>query len=104
MKHSVRFTSICHRDLEAIVEYYLAVRPKTALKYLSGIQNSVKKLEQNPKIGRIVPEFEEEFIYKYREIMYELFRIIYRTEGSCTYIVRIIDSRRLLTVEPVSPY
>jgi toxin ParE1/3/4 len=103
MKHSVRYTSLSHRDLEAIVEYYLTVRPKTALRYLNGIQKSVKKLEQFPSIGRIVPEFEEEFLYKYREIIYEQFRIIYRTEETCIYILRIFDSRRLLSVEAISP-
>jgi plasmid stabilization system protein ParE len=54
-----------------------------------------------PKIGRIVPEFEDIFYDKYREIIYENFRIIYKIVEDSIVVVRIIDGRRLLGVDLV---
>ena len=52
-------------------------------------------------MGRIVPEFEDLFHDKYREIIYEHFRIIYKISGNVIIIIRIIDSRRLLEIDAV---
>ncbi len=49
-----------------------------------------------------VGEFEEEFYDKYRKIIYEYFRIIYRIENNLIFILRIIDGRRLLDFDLIS--
>jgi toxin ParE1/3/4 len=86
-------------DLEAIVEYYYALSPKTAKRYYNEILETVRKLSTFPEIGRIVPEFEEHMLVKYRELLYEHYRIVYRIEQKHVVVLRIIDGRRLLTID-----
>lgn len=103
MKLDLRFSHLALLDLEALVEYYYKLSPKTAAKYYHGIINAVSRLAGFPFMGRIVPEFEEENIVKYRELIYEIYRIIYRREANTIIIIRIIDSRRLLTLDFIKP-
>jgi plasmid stabilization system protein ParE len=86
-------------DLEGIVEHYFALNKATASRYYREIVGRIRKLATFPQIGRIVPEFEEEFYDKYREIIYENFRIIYRVEGNHAFVLRIVDARRLLSFD-----
>lgn len=44
-------------------------------------------------LSRIVPECEDVFYDKYRELRYEKYRIIYRLESGQIYILRILDAR-----------
>jgi plasmid stabilization system protein ParE len=90
-------------DLEIIVEYYYELNKNTAKKYYKNILNNVKRLRDFPKIGRIVPEFEDIFYDKYREINYGNFRIIYKIVENTIVVVRIIDGRRLLKLDMVEP-
>ena len=99
MKLSLVFSHLSKFDLEGIIEYYYNVSPKTASKYYQGIIKSTNRLISFPEIGRIVPEFEEDYIDKYREIIYEHYRIIYKIERTSIFIIRIVDSRRLLTID-----
>ena len=90
-----------HIDLEIIVEYYYELNKNTAKKYYKNIINKIKNLRDFPKMGKIVPEFEDMFYDKYREIIYENFRIIYKIVDETVIVVRIIDGRRLLELELV---
>ncbi len=101
MDYKLQFSSLSIIDLEKIIEYYFELNKSTAKKYYKTILLKVKKLKQFPKMGRIVPEFEDLFHDKYREIIYEHFRIIYKISGNVIIIIRIIDSRRLLEIDAV---
>ena len=58
------------------------------------LKNKTKVLIENPRLGRIVPEFNEESI---REIIFGNFRIIYRIiSEERTDILTIYHSARLL--------
>lgn len=92
---------VAHIDLEIIVEYYYELNKNTARKYYTNIIDRIKKLRDFPKMGKIVPEFEDMFYDKYREIIYENFRIIYKIVDDTVVVVRIIDGRRLLELELV---
>lgn len=101
MRHQINLSHLAFTDLEAIVEYYHNLSPKVASKYYYGIMKATKKLHLFPEIGRTVPEFEEDYIDKYREILFDNYRIVYRIEKTVVHILRIIDSRRLLTIDLV---
>jgi plasmid stabilization system protein ParE len=101
MKYRISFSHKAFVDIEAIVEYYFKLNRTTASKYYHGVFESVKKLISFPKWGRIVTEFEESFYDKYRELLYEHYRIIYRIEEDVIIIIRVIDSRRLLDISIV---
>jgi plasmid stabilization system protein ParE len=99
MRIKVELSKTAIIDLESIIEYYFALNRAAASRYYREIIGRIKKLAAFPHIGRIVPEFEEEFYDKYRELIYENFRIIYRVEGKRIFILRIIDARRLLSFD-----
>ena len=102
MKKKIIKSKLSLIDLEAIIEYYYPLNKKTAARYYKGIISRIKRLTRFPEMGRIVPEFEEEFYDRYREIIYENYRIIYRIDADIIYILRIIDGRRLLDFNYIS--
>jgi len=102
MRRKVIKSKLSIIDLEAIIEYYYPLNKKAATRYYNEIFSRIKKLAYFPEIGRIVPEFEEEFYDRYREIIYENYRIIYRIDAYVICILRIIDGRRLLDFNYIS--
>jgi plasmid stabilization system protein ParE len=86
-------------DLEVIIEYYFGLNKKTAKRYFKEIIERINNLKIFPQLGRIVPECEDIFYDKYREIIYEYFRIIYKIVENTIVVVRIIDGRRLLDMD-----
>ena len=102
MKRKILKSKLSLIDLEAIIEYYYPLNKKTASRYYKEIFSRIKKLALFPEIGRIVPEFEEEFYDRYREIIYENYRIMYRIDADVIFILRIIDGRRLLDFNYIS--
>ena len=52
-------------------EYYASLFAKRII-------YEVEKLSQFPRVGRIVPEFDMEFL---REVIYQDYRIVYRIKG-----------------------
>lgn len=86
-------------DLEIIVEYYFELNKKTAKRYYTDIMTRIRKLRDFPQLGRIVPECEDIFYDKYRETIYEHFKIIYKIIEDTIVVLRIIDGRRLLEID-----
>ena len=99
MRTKVELSKTAIIDLEGIVEHYFSLNRATASRCYREIMGRFRKLATFPQIGRIVPEFEEEFYDKYRELIYENFRIIYRVEGKRAFVLRIVDARRLLSFD-----
>lgn len=93
MGFEIEFSPKSEDDLRFILEYYRKLSPSTAKKYYYGMMEKIENLTKYPKIGRPVPEFIDIFYDKYRELIYETFRIIYRIEDSKIIIVRIVDGR-----------
>ena len=62
----------------------------------------VENLTKYPRIGRPVPEFIDIFYDKYRELIFESFRIMYRIEESKIIIIRIIDGRTLVDLDLIN--
>jgi len=102
MKHTIKLSEAAFADIESIVEYYLRLNRKTAFRYYKEILKRIRNLSMFPRIGRIVPEFEEELFDKYREIIFKQFRIIYRIDHARILIIRIIDARRMLDLDLIA--
>jgi len=96
MDFSIEFSPQSEVDLRLIIEYYRKLNPSTAKRYYHGIMTHIDKLLLYPKMGRPVPEFIDIFYEKYRELIFETFRIIYRIENQSIKIIRIIDGRMLI--------
>jgi toxin ParE1/3/4 len=58
---------------------------------------SVEKLLQFPRMGRVVPETQDESI---RELLHQNYRIVYRINGERIEILTIIHGSRDLTNRP----
>jgi len=96
MDFKIFFSKLSIIDIESIIEYYGKLNISTAEKYYKEIHSRIKNLLEFPEMGRIVPEFINEFNDKYRELIYENYRIIYKIQNDEIIIVRVIDGRRLL--------
>jgi plasmid stabilization system protein ParE len=91
----IRWSPIATDDYESIIRYYEKTAPKFAQNFAKKIIYIIENLIQFPKIGRLVPEFENTEI---REISYRNFRIIYRLQENFLEIARIIHGSRILRI------
>ncbi|VAW75190.1 Death on curing protein, Doc toxin [hydrothermal vent metagenome] len=83
-------------DLERIKNYYLEEGvPHVGEGFVSLIVGHIETLIDNPDIGRMVPEFEDE---KIRELIHPPFRIVYVRESNSIHVVRVWRSERLLAL------
>jgi len=83
-------------DLEAIKEYYLREGvPQLGVEFVIKIISHIEKLENNPEIGRKVPEFNEKNI---RELIHPPFRVVYLKEEKNINVIRVWRSERLLNL------
>ena len=80
-------------DLSGIKDYIKKDSLHYAKIFLQKIISSTKMLKNFPKIGRVVPEFNDENI---REIFVKSYRIIYRIENEIIFVVTVIHGARLL--------
>jgi plasmid stabilization system protein ParE len=86
-------------DLSALLEYLDARSPATASRYAEEIPAALERLASFPESGRFIPEFLDEGIRRWREIVFENLRLLYRAEDSTVVVVRIVDARQLLTYD-----
>lgn len=86
------------KDLQEIAEYISKDSPKYAKLTIEKLISTVKLIEKNLKIGRIVPEVGKNNI---RELITGNYRIIYLTEsGNAAYILTVHHSSRLISNNP----
>jgi plasmid stabilization system protein ParE len=78
-------------DLESVSEYIA----RDSLSYASAVTTDIlakcRHLQEFPRIGRVVPELNDENI---RECMAYSYRIVYRLEEGCITIAAIIHGKQ----------
>ena len=92
--YQVFWTQTAQQDLRKIIAYIAADSETQARKVYSAIKQKADNLQQMPLQGRIVPELSYYGILIYRELIYQPWRIIYRTEDNKVWVLAVIDSRR----------
>jgi toxin ParE1/3/4 len=86
-----------HADLENLFEYYRNQgNLKTAEMFIKSIYQKMERLSEYPDSGRMVPEFQVEYL---REIIFPPIRIIYRREPHHVSIIRVWRSERQLKID-----
>ena len=83
-------------DLESIIEYIKMDSLTIAKKIFFEIKKECSNLYYFPQRKRVVPELQQIGILKYREIIHERWRIIFKIENTKVYILLVVDSRRNL--------
>ena len=95
MKDSkIYWTDNARFDLLEIIEYIKNDSLPQAKRIYTRIKNESLKLSKFPNIGRNVPELERYNLTNYRELIVEVWRIIYTQNESGIFILSVIDSRR----------
>ena len=91
----ILFTPRSKSDITEIVHYISQDNPQAARNWTKSIFDSIKRLENFPSSGRIVPEYSEDTI---RELIKGQYRIVYKINQSEEeiYIVTIHHSKRLM--------
>jgi addiction module RelE/StbE family toxin len=93
-KTPVSFAESAVSDLEDIQAYYDSEgAAATGRRLIEELVSAIERLADHPKSGRIVPEFNIEYL---REVIKPPFRIVYRCDKKRVRIVRIWRSERIL--------
>jgi toxin ParE1/3/4 len=93
-KVSITFADSAVRDLQNILAYYEEQSaPHKGKRLVAEIIDDIELLKEQPDMGRMVPEFELEYM---REQIRPPFRIVYRRDKKRVRIVRVWRSERLL--------
>ena len=92
----VIWTKNAQFDLESIIEYIKIHSLSIAKKIFFEIKKECENLHYFPQRKRVVPELQQIGILKYREIIYERWRIIFKIDNIKVYVLLVVDSRRNL--------
>jgi toxin ParE1/3/4 len=97
MKHAV---VILPEAKEDIVDIYLYCAEHDSIArantLLDGLEEKCDSLCSNPERGHSVPELKRVYVESFREIHFQLFRIIYQVSNEKVYVHAILDGRREL--------
>ena len=93
MAHRVTWSPRALADVDAIASYIAADSPFYAGSVVRRILGLVRTLEQFPRAGRKVPEFDDDNL---RELIAYSYRIIYRVEEAEVIVAAVIHGRRNL--------
>lgn len=92
----VLWTKSAKYDFELLIEYIKLDSISIAKEIFFGIKTECESLYYFPKRKRVVPELQQIGIFKYREIIYKRWRIIFKIENQKVYILLVVDSSRNL--------
>ena len=81
-------------DLERMRSWYAEQGvPSVGDRVLDKVLRSISQLEDHPRMGRVVPEFGQDFL---RELLRPPWRIVYRFDRRTVRVVRVWRSERPL--------
>lgn len=89
----VRWTPQAADDLEAICLFIARDAPQVAAAFAGRILSATERLAEHSRLGRVVPELDEENI---REIIVGSFRVIHRIRDGDVQILAIHHGARVL--------
>ena len=105
--NEVEVSPFAQDDLNEIIEYYFLYSQNYTETTISEFEENIMSLQQHPKSGRIVLEFERQGITQYRELIQGNYRIIYKISKDKVTVLTIIDGRRNfeeIIIEKLSRY
>ena len=97
MAHRVVWSPTALEDVEAIAAYISRDSTSYAAAVVKRILDSTRYLEDFPRSGRAVPEFDDTNI---REVFVYSYRVIYRVETEQVIIASVVHGKRLLDLTP----
>ena len=82
----VRFTPTGRAQFLAAVAYIRRDNPRAAARFRQRAEEALRRLEQFPASGRVVPEFPD---LPYREVVVSPYRFFYRVRDSTVWVVAV---------------
>ena len=95
-KFEVLWTKSAEYDLELIIQYLKLDSVSIAKEIFFELIKECENLYYFPQRKRVVPELAQIGIFKYREIIYKRWRVIFKIENEKVYILLVVDSSRNL--------
>ncbi|MGV1098032.1 type II toxin-antitoxin system RelE/ParE family toxin [Thiovibrio sp. JS02] len=90
----ITFAESAVQDLEDLLAHYADQEMvQVGSRLVAEIIADIELLSSQPRMGRMVPEFEQDFLL---ELIRPPFRIVYRVDRDLVRIVRVWRSKRLL--------
>ena len=87
----ILWTDPAIEDLQNLHGYIAKDSEVYASSFVERIILAVEKLTNFPRLGRVVPEADNQMI---RELLYRDYRIIYRINGELIEIITVVQGRR----------
>ena len=87
--YEVRWSEISEKDLISIIEFIARDSPSLAYEKFKEIKEKASILHTHPDRGRIVPEFQEQGVMQYRELIISPWRVIYRISQKSVYVLSV---------------
>ncbi|MCK8604426.1 type II toxin-antitoxin system RelE/ParE family toxin [Desulfoferrobacter suflitae] len=94
----IRFTPSARTQFLSALSYIRRDNPQAALNFRERTETVLRRLEQFPNSGRVVPEFPD---LPYREVVVTPYRFFYRVKGEIVWIIAVWHGAQL-PEEPVS--
>lgn len=93
----VLFTASARTQFLSTLSYIQKDKPSAAINFRNQAERILRRLEDFPESGRIIPEFPE---LPYREVIISSYRFFYKVNVDVVWIVAIWHGARIPT-EPV---
>jgi toxin ParE1/3/4 len=88
----VRFTPSARVQFLSALAYIRQDNPRAAVQFRERVGTVLRRLEDFPNAGRVLPEFPE---LPYREVVISPYRFFYRVKGEIVWIVAVWHGAQL---------
>ena len=88
----VQFTPSARNQFLSALSFIRRDKPSSAVNFRNKAETILRRLEDLPESGRIIPEFPE---LPYREVIVPSYRFFYKTKGDIVWIVAVWHGAQL---------
>ena len=88
----VQFTPSARNQFLSALAYIRKDKPSAAVDFRQKAEKTLRRLEELPASGRIIPEFPE---LPYREVIVSPYRFFYKVKGSIVWIIAVWHGAQL---------
>lgn len=88
----VQFTPSARNQFLSALAYIRKDKPSAAVNFRQTAEKILRRLEELPESGRIIPEFPD---LPYREVIVSPYRFFYKVKGSIIWIIAVWHGAQL---------
>ncbi len=89
---NIRFTPSARNQFLSALAYIRQDKPSAATRFRNRAETVLRRLEDFPESGRLIPEFPD---LPYREVIVSPYRFFYRIKGDVVWIVAVWHGAQL---------